>query len=85
MLFRSLAAQRQPPVTGKEGLVGTAGHARDVITPDAPGYVRVHGELWKATSRVPVTAGQRVRVLDVNGLTLDVEPIVVSTREGASS
>jgi hypothetical protein len=32
-----------------------------------------------------VNAGQRVRVLAVNGLTLDVEPIVVSTREGATS
>ena len=66
-------------------MVGTVGEARDVVTPDAPGYVRVHGELWRATSRVPVNAGQRVRVLAVNGLTLDVEPIVVSTREGATS
>jgi len=81
----ALRAQRQPPVTGKEGLVGTVGETRDVITPDAPGYVHVHGELWRATSRLPVNAGQRIRVLAVNGLTLEVEPIAASTREGATS
>ena len=81
----ALASHRRPPITGKEGLVGTEGQARDSITPDAPGYVRVHGELWRATSRAPVTPGQRVRVLDLDGLTLMVEPVMVSTREGASS
>ena len=81
----ALASHRRPPVTGKEGLVGTEGQARDSITPDTPGYVRVHGELWRATSRAPVTPGQRVRVLDLDGLTLMVEPVMVSTREGASS
>jgi len=81
----ALASHRRPPVTGKEGLVGTEGQARDSITPDIPGYVRVHGELWRATSRAPVTPGQRVRVLDLDGLTLMVEPVMASTREGASS
>ncbi len=81
----ALAAHRRPPVTGKEGMIGTEGTARDVIAPDTPGYVSVHGELWRATSRAPVTPGQRVRVLDMNGLTLMVEPAMASTREGASS
>jgi membrane-bound serine protease (ClpP class) len=81
----ALAAHRRPPVTGKEGLVGAEGNAREFIAPDAAGYVRVHGELWRATTQAPVTAGQRVRVLDVNGLTLMVEPLVASTREGESS
>jgi membrane-bound serine protease (ClpP class) len=72
-------------VTGKEGMIGIEGTARDVIAPDSPGYVSVHGELWRATSRAPVTPGQRVRVLDMNGLTLMVEPARASTREGESS
>ena len=81
----ALKAHRQQPVTGRDGLVGMVGEARDVITPDVPGYVRVHGERWRATSREPVNAGQSVRVLDVNGLTLDVEPVVAPTRKGESS
>ena len=81
----ALAAHRRPAVTGKEGMIGTEGMARDFIAPDTPGYVRVHGELWRATSRAPVTPGERVRVLDMNGLTLMVEPAMASTREGESS
>jgi membrane-bound serine protease (ClpP class) len=81
----ALASQRRPPVTAIHGMIGAEGEARDVMGPDRPGYVFVRGELWRATSRMPVTPGQRVRVLDVNGLTLTVEPSVASTREGASS
>jgi membrane-bound serine protease (ClpP class) len=81
----ALASHRRPAVTGKAGLIGIEGTARDIISPDAPGYVHVRGELWRATSRAPVTPGQRVRVLDLNGLTLMVEPVTASTREGESS
>jgi membrane-bound serine protease (ClpP class) len=80
----ALAAHRRPPVTGREGLVGAEGEARDAIEGDVPGYVRVHGELWRATSRTPVTPGQAVRVLDIHGLTLNVEPVKAATRQGES-
>ena len=34
----------------------------------------IHGELWQAVIRgAPVEEGARVRVVDVNGLTLTVE------------
>jgi membrane-bound serine protease (ClpP class) len=81
----ALAAHRRPPVTGKEGLVGTEGRARDALAPDTSGYVLVHGELWRATSRAPVSPGDPIRVLDVKGLTLDVEPLAASTSHGESS
>jgi len=81
----ALAAHRRPPVTGREALIGTEGEARDAITSDAPGYVRVRGELWRAISKTPVAPGQAVRVLDIHGLTLNVEPLMASTRQGESS
>jgi membrane-bound serine protease (ClpP class) len=81
----ALAAQRRPPVTGKEGLIGTAGQARDPLTPDTTGYVLVRGELWRARSRSPVPPGAPIRVLQVNGLTLDVEPLPVSASHGDSA
>jgi membrane-bound serine protease (ClpP class) len=81
----ALAAHRRPPVTGREGLLGTEGRARDALAPDVTGYVLVHGELWRATSRAPVSPGDPIRVLDVKGLTLDVEPLAASTSHGESS
>jgi membrane-bound serine protease (ClpP class) len=41
-------AQRRKPVTGIEGLIGEIGEATTDLNPD--GHVRVHGELWSATS-----------------------------------
>jgi membrane-bound serine protease (ClpP class) len=78
----ALGAQRQPPSTGAEGLVGQLGRARTEISPAAPGHVNVHGEIWRAVTRVAVPAGQPVRVTEVNGLTLVVEPAGAAAREG---
>ena len=81
----ALAAQRRPPVTGIDGLIGTAGQTRDPLTPDTTGYVLVRGELWRARSRSPVPSGAPIRVLQVDGLTLDVEPLPASTSHGDSA
>ncbi len=71
----ALAAQRQPAVTGIEGLVGREGRARNAIDPGSTGQIDIRGEIWNAVSRTPVAAGQRVRVLEVEGLTMTVEPV----------
>jgi membrane-bound ClpP family serine protease len=55
-------------------LIGALG---ETVEPIAPiGYVRVHGELWKATTRdhQPLPAGAAVRVVAGRGLTLVVRP-----------
>jgi membrane-bound serine protease (ClpP class) len=78
----ALAAQTQPPATGVEGLIGLEGRTRTELVPDNPGQIDVRGEIWRAYSRKPMPAGARVRVVDVDGLTLIVEP-AASTREGA--
>jgi membrane-bound serine protease (ClpP class) len=70
----ALKAQARPPATGAEGMVGEEGRARTSVAPDVPGQVDVHGEIWRAFSREPLPAGSRVRVIEVNGLTLVVEP-----------
>jgi len=56
--------------TGSEGMVGEIGVA--VTAVHESGKVKVHGELWNATSRAPIAADKRVRVEAVRGLTLDV-------------
>ena len=71
----ALQSQRRPAVSGKEGLIGAHGRARDSLSPHTPGYVHVRGELWRATSLVAISPGTPIRVVDLNGLTLAVEPI----------
>jgi membrane-bound serine protease (ClpP class) len=65
--------------TGMEEMTREVGVARSDIGPDISkqrfGLVFVHGELWRADSRVPIATGTRVRVLGVDGLTLHVEPL----------
>ena len=68
----ALAAQRQPPVTGVEGLIGEHALALSAMVPGVPAHVTVHGELWQATSEQAVQAGASVRIIAVNGLTLRV-------------
>jgi membrane-bound serine protease (ClpP class) len=62
--------------TGVEQLVGSMGEATQAIgAGDSPkGMVRVHGELWRAAAGQAISAGTRVRVIRVEGLTLYVEP-----------
>jgi membrane-bound serine protease (ClpP class) len=79
----ALRAHRQPPVTGIEGMIGSAGRARSDMEPDSAGQVDLHGEIWRAQSATHIAAGQPVRVTAVNGLTLIVEPFSAPAREGA--
>jgi membrane-bound serine protease (ClpP class) len=62
--------------TGAEALVGMRGKVVEACEPD--GRVRVRGELWNATSAVPVAEGGSVTVTAVDGLTLTVEPAAVA-------
>jgi membrane-bound serine protease (ClpP class) len=65
--------------TGKEELVGEEGEVTEPVGPEGSmGMVFVHGELWRAASpggqRV-IPKGSLVRVKEVDGLTLHVEPV----------
>lgn len=69
-------ARRQPVATGAERLLAERAIAMDDF--EQQGLVRIHGEIWNAVSRVPVKAGDVLRVSAVDGLTLHVEPEQVS-------
>ena len=70
--------RHQQPVCGAGGTtkvpVGTAGMARTMIAQS--GVVTAAGEDWTARSvgDLPIAAGERVRVVGHDGLTLMVEP-----------
>jgi membrane-bound serine protease (ClpP class) len=81
----ALAAQRLPPATGVDALIGQRAQARSTIVPGMPGPVAIHGELWRAESGVPIEAGGFVRVTEVKGLTLTVVPDPSLTRTGETA
>ena len=67
-----IKAQRAKPVTGVEGIIGETGEALTDLAPE--GQVRVHGEIWNATSiGGTITRGTRVSVKQIHGIRLTVD------------
>ncbi len=71
ILAVAVKARRAPVVTGREEMIGGIGEARTDIADT--GSVWVHSELWNARAASPLQAGDKVRVMDMDGLTLVVE------------
>lgn len=65
-------ARRSPVVTGAEQMIGAFAEAVDAF--EGAGTVRYGAEHWNAHSTAPIRAGQRVRILRMEGLLLHVEP-----------
>ncbi|MEJ7584851.1 MAG: NfeD family protein, partial [Acidimicrobiales bacterium] len=72
------------PTIGRDWMVGEQGEAVAALEPD--GVVRVRGALWRArTNRAtPVAAGGTVRVVEVDGLLLEVEPLEGAAKDHRS-
>ncbi|MFZ5560407.1 MAG: NfeD family protein [Pseudomonadota bacterium] len=67
-----LRARRRPPLQAQSGLAGATARALADFSGD--GWVEVRGERWRAHSREPVRRGQRLRIVRVQGLRLEVAP-----------
>jgi membrane-bound serine protease (ClpP class) len=59
-------------VVGAQTLIGMIGEVREACRPK--GQVFVNGELWEARCEEGADAGTHVKVLAINGLTLEVRP-----------
>ncbi|HSP15552.1 MAG TPA: nodulation protein NfeD [Thermoanaerobaculia bacterium] len=68
-----LRARKANVATGREGMIGEMGVAKTAVGSD--GKVFVHGEIWNATAKTPISEGSRVRVRAVDGLRVIVEPV----------
>lgn len=62
--------RRRPAIGGGEGLIGE--HGMTLTEVHRSGFVRVHGERWKAVSAAPIESGREVRVEAVEGLRVRV-------------
>ncbi len=60
--------------TGSEAMPGELAEVLEPVSGDH-GTVRLRGESWRARSTRPIAVGERVRVVEVEGLTLGVEPL----------
>jgi membrane-bound serine protease (ClpP class) len=69
-----LRARFSTPTIGRESMIGQMGEATTGIDPE--GMVDLKGGKWRArTNRAtPIPAGERVRVVAIDGLLLEVEP-----------
>ena len=68
----ALKSHRRPVVSGREELLGSPGEVLEDY--DREGWARIHGETWRIRSTAPLKAGQRVRVVAMHGLLLEVVP-----------
>ena len=75
-LFQS---RKRPVVSGSEHLIGAEGTVLEDF--EGTGQIRVFGEIWKASSPVPLTRNQKVRIVSVQGLILNVNPISIKNEE----
>jgi len=69
-----LRARFSTPTIGRESMIGQMGEATTGIDPE--GMVDLKGGTWRArTNRAtPIPAGERIRVVAIDGLLLEVEP-----------
>lgn len=75
----AIRARRRPVVSGQEELIGA--HGVVINDFDDTGHVTVHSETWNARTHLPLQKGQSVKVTGMQGLVLEVEPLVPTTEE----
>ena len=69
------------PTVGRDWMIGSEGTVVSAVAPD--GIVRVGDAEWRArTNRAtPVEAGETIRVVAIDGVTLEVEPLEGAARD----
>ena len=67
----AIKAQMRKPATGVEGMIGEKGDAITFVHED--GKVFIKGERWNAYSKDMIEVGEKVKVVGMKGLRLEVE------------
>lgn len=71
----ALKARKRPVVAGSEEMMGALGEALVDFDEEGLGWIRVHSESWRAKCPQPIKKGQKVAVIGVRGLELDVQAV----------
>ena len=73
VLKRVMELRKKQVVSGSEALAGEHGVALESFT--GHGFVHVEGERWEAISDVPLSKGDPIRVIELDGLILKVTKV----------
>ncbi|GIV80298.1 NfeD family protein [Litorilinea aerophila] len=77
LYYKIMESMQVPVATGPEALLG------QVVTTGDDGSIRWQGEWWKAR---PLLPHQRVRIVDIRGLEVQVEPVeAVENQSGVNT
>jgi membrane-bound serine protease (ClpP class) len=68
----AIKARERPVVSGQEELLHMTGEVLDDF--EGEGRIRIHGEIWRAESSSPLSCGDKVQVVAIEGLVLKVQP-----------
>lgn len=72
VITKVIQVHKRKPVSGKEGIIGETGIARSDIDKYG-GTVFIHGEIWQAISEEKIKKGEKIEVIEVEGLKLKVK------------
>lgn len=70
-LYKAIDILKKKP---QNSFLGQIAIAMDDFGLENEGFVRFHGEYWKAQSKERIVSGQRVKIVNRKGLLLYVEP-----------
>jgi membrane-bound serine protease (ClpP class) len=72
----ALATRKRPLSSGDATLIGATATVENIVQDGAhAAWIRLEGELWQASSGLPLSQSQTVRVVGRQGLTLEVVPV----------
>jgi membrane-bound serine protease (ClpP class) len=72
----ALATRKRPLSSGDATLIGATATVENIVQDGAhAAWIRLEGELWQASSGLPLSQSQTVRVVSRQGLTLEVVPV----------
>lgn len=75
VLIAIVGSRSHRPLTGAENIRKLEGSVVEWDNEKGTGLVLVDGETWKARSKAPLKAGDRIKVAEIDGLVLDVKPV----------
>jgi membrane-bound serine protease (ClpP class) len=79
LIYLVYKAHRKKITTGREGIIGEIGEVTKDIIQNKTGIVKIKGELWNSEIAgldvYEIKAGEKVKILDVDNLTLKVQKI----------
>ncbi len=79
----AIQAMRRPVQTGPQGMLGEVGEVTASRGSDL--FVRARSEIWRAECPARLHEGDRVKVIEVEGLTLRVRKLEVMPDAGAAA